>query len=110
MTTKEIRVQLALGTLSRRAKIKLAMTKRTSKEILTMLATDVHYDVRYYAAKNPNTSKEVLVKLSADKNWSVRWRVAKNPNTPIDVLKKLSKDGNSDVSHSVPHTLNMVDK
>ena len=70
MTTKELKIQLALGSLSIDDRIKLA--------------------------KNSNTSKEILTILSTDENWIVLWHIAYNPNTPIDVLKKLSKAEYSD--------------
>ena len=73
MTAKEYKVQLALGTLSHKAKVKLTRNKRTSKEILSILSKDKHYDVRYYVAKNPNTPIEVLKKLSTDASWWVRY-------------------------------------
>ena len=74
MTTKEFKVQLALGSLSYEDKIKLAYNPNRVVE-------------------NPNTPKEVLRRLSTDKNWFViRCKVTFNPNTPKDVLKKLSKD------------------
>ena len=70
MTIKEIKIQLALGSLSTDDRIKLA--------------------------KNSNTSKEILTILSTDENWIVLWHTAYNPNTPIEVLKILSTDKYSD--------------
>ena len=66
MTTKEIEIQLALGTLPRGDRIKLSGNKRISKKILTI--------------------------LSKDKDWNVRYNVAYNPNTPIEVRKHLYTD------------------
>ena len=94
MTIKEIKIQLALGTLSYDMKIKLAYNKRTSKKILTILSTDKHWHVRSYVADNSNTPVEVLTKLSKDKDFWVRAWVARNPNTSKEVLTKLSKDKN----------------
>jgi hypothetical protein len=70
MTTKEFKVQYALGSLSIDDRIKLA--------------------------DNPNTPIEILTILSTDENWIVLWHTAYNRNTPIDVLKKLSTDEYSD--------------
>jgi len=97
MTTKEIRVQLALGTLSYMNKLKLANNKRTTKRILFILSTDENEYVRYWTAFNSNTSVDALKILSKDKDWSIRCNIAYNPNTPIDILKKLSKDKDSSV-------------
>ena len=110
MTTKEIEIQIALGTLSRNNKVMLARNKRTAKRILFILSTDKDDDIREYIASNHNTPIGVLKKLSTDDYWPVRWRVAKNPNTPIDILRKLSTDKEWVVRHSVPHTLNMIGK
>ena len=65
MTTKEFKIQLALGSLSWVDKVKLANNKRTSKKILTI--------------------------LSIDEDWHVKWRVAGNSNTPIEALKFLGE-------------------
>ena len=89
MTIKEIKIQLALGSLTLDMKIKLAKNKRTSKEILTILSADEYYYVRYWAACNLNTTEEVLTKLSTDKDWWIRRKVADNLNTPKEVLTKL---------------------
>ena len=82
MTTKEIEIQLALGTLANDVKYKLVRNKRTSKKVLTILSIDEDKYIRYWVANNPNTPKEILTKLSTDKSWSVRYCVACNPNTP----------------------------
>ena len=84
MTTKEFDIQVALGTLSYKDKLKLADNKRTSKKILTILSTDKDWNVRGYVAFNLNTPKDVLEKLSTDEHWYVRCYIAHNPNTPVD--------------------------
>jgi hypothetical protein len=66
MTIKEIEIQLALGSLSRDDRIKLAGNKRTSKKILTILSKDEDWNVRFNVAYNSNTPKEVLKKLYTD--------------------------------------------
>ena len=73
MTTKEIEIQLALGSLPLEDKRKLAYSGRTSKEILFILSTDEDSSVRYWVAINPNTPKKVLKKLSKDKDGGVRY-------------------------------------
>jgi len=74
MTIKEIEIQLALGTLSRHDKMKLADSKRTSKKILTILSTDESWRVRHRVAGNPNTPIDILKILSTDEDWTVRDR------------------------------------
>ena len=44
------------------------------------------WDVRRYAAGNPNTPVDVLTELAKDSDIVVRRRVACNSNTPVDVL------------------------
>jgi len=80
MTTKEIEVQIALGTLSIEDKVDLADNKRTTKKILTILSTDKSWYVRCRVACNPNTPIDVLKKLSTDEDEYVHWYVAGNPN------------------------------
>jgi len=69
MTIKELKIQLALGSLPIADRMKLANSKSTSKEILSILSTDEVYYVRRNVAFNPSTPKEVLKELSKDKYW-----------------------------------------
>ena len=105
MTTKEIEIQIALGTLSIWNKLELTRSKRTSKKILTMLLTDKHWLVREHIAFNFNTPIDMLIKLSTDEDWGVRECVSMNPNTPVDILKKLSKDEDVRVKNNATKTL-----
>ena len=97
MTIKEIEIQLALGSLSIKDKIKLADNPSAPVGILKKLSTDKDIIVRYHVANNPGAPKEVLKILSKDKYWYVRYWVVRNPNTPMDILKKLSTDENKNV-------------
>jgi hypothetical protein len=81
MTTKEIEIQLALGSLSLNDKLELAYNKRTSKKILTILSTDKDRNVRECVAYNSNTPKEVLTKLLKDKDYTVSSRADIHLNT-----------------------------
>ena len=107
MTVKEIKIQLALGTLSYSDKVKLANGPCTPIEILTILSKDKNKYVRSHVAKNSNTSKGALAKLSEGKESWVKMRVAENPNTPVKVLTKLSKDKEGYVRKSVARNKNM---
>ena len=89
MTTKEVEIQLALGSLTDDMKYKLADNKRTSKKILTKLSKDKSSRVRCRVANNLNTPKKILAILSTDENWYVRYRITNNPNTPKEVFTKL---------------------
>ena len=100
MTTKELKIQLALGSLPYRQKLKLAISSRTSKKILTLLSKGKGWEIKRYVARNPNTPKEVLIILSKDENWIVKSWVAGNPNTPVEVLTKLAKDKDWFISHN----------
>lgn len=64
MTVKEIKIQLALGSLSYRMKYILARHYNTPKEILTILSKDKNKCVKYWVATNPNTPEKVLKILS----------------------------------------------
>ena len=77
MTTKELEIQLALGSLSDDDKLELARNSNTPKEILIILSKDENYNIRYSVAYNPNTPVEVLTKLSKDKDWFVRYYIAR---------------------------------
>ena len=79
MTIKEVKIQLALGSLTDEVRRGVADNKRTSKEVLTILSKDEDWCVRCSIAENLNTTKEVLTKLSKDKSWNVRYCVAKAP-------------------------------
>jgi hypothetical protein len=80
MNIDEVKLQLALGTLSYGQKIKLSKNKRTSKKILTILSKDKNYGVRWNVANNPNTPIEVLTILSKDKYSYIRYNVGRNPS------------------------------
>ena len=68
MTTKEFKIQLALGSLSYDMKIELARNLNTPKEVLAILSKDKNEWVRCMVAANPNAPKEVLTILSTDKD------------------------------------------
>ena len=95
MTLKEIKIQLALGSLSIDMKLKLTCDPNTPVEALTILSTDKDMWIRGWIANNPNTPVEALTILSTDKDYYVRYYVACNPNTPIEVLTILSRDEDS---------------
>ncbi len=53
MATKEFEIQLALGSLSTRDKLKLADDKKTPKKILTILeSTDDYWYIQYTAGRS----------------------------------------------------------
>lgn len=74
MTTKELKIQLALGLLD-------------ENDLIKMVKPMSPWDT-------PGISKELLAYLSSHKNNLIRYWVARNPNTPINILKILSKDEN----------------
>ncbi len=96
MTDKEIKIQLALGSLSDNDKYELANNLTTSKAILKILSKDKYWYVRSTVARNPNTPIKILTILSKDKDNTVRYFITKNPNTSIEVLKILNKDKDKD--------------
>lgn len=72
LTTKEIEIQYALGSLSHDELLKLADNKRTSRKVLTMLSNSQNWAIKSRVAGNPNTPIEILIKLSKDKDWIIR--------------------------------------
>ena len=80
MTTKEIEIQLALGSLTEKMKMDLADSPNTPKKMLTILSRNGYWLVRSNVASNPNTPKEVLTKLSKDKNSYVKYWATINLN------------------------------
>ena len=94
MTVVELRVQLALGTLTYSDKIGI-ICDTTSKEILRILFNQAKdWCTKDHIAENRNTPIDILEKLSRDESIHVRCRVAENINTPIDILEKLGRDEN----------------
>jgi 3-methyladenine DNA glycosylase AlkC len=81
MTLKELKIQLALGSLPEDDKLELASNKRTSKEILTILSKDKDWYIRFHVAYNSNTPKKVLTKLLKDKDYTVSSRADIHLNT-----------------------------
>ncbi len=67
MTVKEFKIQYALGSLSYRMKLHLAILSNTPKKILTMLSRDKAEGVKYWVALNPKAPEEVLKILLKDK-------------------------------------------
>jgi len=82
MTTKEIEIQLALGTL-------LLSTKRE-------------------LARDSNTPRKILEILSTDSAWGVRYCLSKNPNVPIKILGILGGDSDEMIRHNAQQTLKKV--
>ena len=78
--------------LSDAEKIELAENPNTSQELLSILATDKDYDVRWRVARNSNTPQESLAILATDKSFGVRCCVARNSNTPQETLAILATD------------------
>ncbi len=70
----------------------IAENPNTPPEILTILARDKDWDVRYEVAWNPNTPPEILTILARDESVGVRYGVANNPNTPPEALTILARD------------------
>ena len=79
MTIKELKVQLALGSLSLEDKYKIANTSK-SKKVLSYLSKDESWIVRSYVASNINTPVEVLSYLSKDEEWYIGQRALERLN------------------------------
>jgi hypothetical protein len=60
------------GKLSLEDRKELARNSNTPPEILTILAQDEYFTVRYWVAANPNTPPEILTILARDKRFGVR--------------------------------------
>jgi len=106
MTTKEFKIQYALGSLSVDDLLTLAYSFNTSKCILTQLSEDKRWNIRSWVAENRNTPIKVLEELAKDEETHVLYWLVENPNTPIKVLEKLSKDENLAVKRHAAVYLN----
>jgi hypothetical protein len=70
----------------------LAYNTNTPPEILTILARNGDWSVRWRVAQNPTTPPEILTILARDEDWSVRYAAQQNPNyTPVKELKVTTK-------------------
>ena len=74
MTTKEFKMQYALGSMSQAMRREMAENS-TSKEILEILSKDKSAGVRYWVVLNSNVTKDILKNLSKDKEYHVREEV-----------------------------------
>lgn len=68
-----------------------------SLETLAKLCTHPSDIVRCNIARQINVPPIILSFLADDSNWEVRYEVARNHNTPIDILDKLRLDRDYDV-------------
>jgi len=68
----ELRIQLALGSLSKNALEVVANNPTIPTDILETLSTDKNWEVRYQIAQNPSTPAVIRLKLCDDVNWQVR--------------------------------------
>ena len=99
MKLKEFKIQYALGTIAIDKLQDMAACVDTSKQILTILSTDVNEYIRECVGYNKNTPIKVLAKLAKDEVWSVKFNVADNPTTPIKILNRLMSAKYSDDNH-----------
>lgn len=73
----------------------------TSAELLTQLAHDEDWSVRYNVAGNTSTPPEILLELAQDETFGIRASVAGNPATPPELLTKLAEDEDENVRWDV---------
>ena len=78
MTTKEFRVQCALGSISIEGLQKLAEDPQTSKEMLNVMSNSIYPTVRVRVAKNINTPGTTLNKLLDDPYWAIQTNAGSN--------------------------------
>jgi hypothetical protein len=96
-----MRIKGEVVSMTKDERIERARNESTPAELLTRLAQDEHWHVRYAVAANPHTPAEVLSELARDKGLYVRGAVALNPHTPVEVLTKLAGDEEWDVRYCV---------
>lgn len=90
----EVKIQIALGTLTDEDKIRLARSKKTSSDVLEMLSvslcesTWVETQKREAIANNLNTSPKVL-KAFYNSQVNGNKTELKNPNFPADLLQEV---------------------
>jgi len=71
MTIKEFKFQYALGVISEKDLANIAITT-SSEDILSVLAYNDNWFVRYWVAINSDTPTEVVAYLSDDENYTVK--------------------------------------
>ncbi len=90
MTIKEISVQLALGTLPKNIRKRVAKNTNTPIDMLEVLSKDEFWYVRYYVAGNTNTHIKILTMLSKDKDSGVRYTAKQQWSVRNSIIEKLS--------------------
>lgn len=92
----------------RKLRLDGAYHKDTPARVLTALAKDEDYGVRYGVAGNPKTPARALASLAKDEDPYVRCRVALNPKTPAKALALLAKDEDPSVRERVARNQNSI--
>ena len=69
-------------------KLEQAQNPNTPQEVLSILATDENWRVRYWVARNSNTSSETLQVLATDEDTGVRYWAARHPNS-TELIRRL---------------------
>jgi Leucine rich repeat variant len=82
-------------------RVVVANSRKTSTELLKLLAYDADSLVRCTVARNPNTPKGIIYRLALDSSRSVRSAVAHNPKTTEVILQTLARDVDKHVRISV---------
>ncbi len=79
----------------------VANSRKTSTEVLKLLACDEDSLVRCTVGRNPNTLKAIIYRLALDPNRSVRSSVVHNPKATQEILQTLAGDVDNQVRISV---------
>lgn len=89
------------------AMLATTQSSSTSAEILTLLAGDESWNVRYWVAQNLSTPPEVLARLAGDEKQAVRLEVARHLDTPVEALFDLALDENRYVREAAHNNPNL---
>lgn len=84
---------------------RVAENPNTSFHTLAQLAKSVYAEVRAAIADNPR-ARDMLFILATDHHPDVRYRVAENARSPSGLLKQLCEDENPYVAYRAQATIN----
>jgi len=102
-----MKITLTFETTEMSMEFRRELAKITDRnKLLSELAEDEDWEVRYAVAGNPNISAKTLSELAKDNIWNVRCAVARNSNTSTETLSELAKDNHEDIATSAKNNPN----
>jgi hypothetical protein len=88
--------------------MRVAENPAAPAEVLELLATDSHPDVRLAVATNLSTPVDLVYALALDEDPTVRLGMAEDAQMPVGVLRILCRDENAYVNTRAAKTLEAI--